>query len=295
MCEESGRPNDKMLQYFFARAKGGTGLLTTGLIPVSHGIDPTVTEVDDLSLFPRIDHARTVFAGWRDLAQGVHAYGSKIFIQITPGLGRVGPPTCVMTKHQIPVSASINPSFYIPQLPCIPLTDANLKKIVMTALFAALACVATMSIRIPTPGTGGYIHPGDAIVILSGVVLGPSYGLLAAGIGSAMSDLLGGYFVYVPITFVIKGLIALFSGLVYHKIAKDSKSRYVAVLLGGVIDIVLVAGGYFICEFFLYGSSAAASIPANIIQGVGGLIISFVLYPVLMAIPDVKQLTYKTK
>ena len=41
MCEESGRPNDKMLQYFFARAKGGTGLLTTGLIPVSHGIDPT--------------------------------------------------------------------------------------------------------------------------------------------------------------------------------------------------------------------------------------------------------------
>ena len=88
MCEESGRPNDKMLQYFFARAKGGTGLLTTGLIPVSHGIDPTVTEVDDLSLFPRIDHARTVFAGWRDLAQGVHAYGSKIFIQITPGLGK---------------------------------------------------------------------------------------------------------------------------------------------------------------------------------------------------------------
>ena len=130
MCEESGRPNDKMLQYFFARAKGGTGLLTTGLIPVSHGIDPTVTEVDDLSLFPRIDHARTVFAGWRDLTQGVHAYGSKIFIQITPGLGRVGPPTCVMTKHKIPVSASVNPSFYIPQLPCIPLTDANLKKIV---------------------------------------------------------------------------------------------------------------------------------------------------------------------
>ena len=98
--------------------------------------------------------------------------------------------------------------------------NSNLKKIVMTALFAALACVATMSIRIPTPGTGGYIHPGDAIVILSGVVLGPSYGLLAAGIGSAMSDLLGGYFVYVPITFVIKGLIALFSGLVYRKLQK---------------------------------------------------------------------------
>ena len=46
----------------------------------------------------------------------------------------------------------------------------NLKKLILAALFAALSCVATMSIRIPTPGTGGYIHPGDAIVILSGVI-----------------------------------------------------------------------------------------------------------------------------
>ena len=61
----------------------------------------------------------------------------------------------------------------------------NLKKLILAALFAALSCVATMSIRIPTPGTGGYIHPGDAIVILSGVILGPIWGFLAGGIGSA--------------------------------------------------------------------------------------------------------------
>ena len=158
----------------------------------------------------------------------------------------------------------------------------------MTALFAALACVATMSIRIPTPGTGGYIHPGDAIVILAGIILGPVYGMLAGGIGSALSDLIGGYFVYVPITLVIKGLVALVSGLIYQKMCRYGKNRYVA-------DIVFVAGGYFICEFFLYGSGAAASIPANIIQGVGGLIISAVLYPVLIAIPDVRQAAYETK
>ena len=170
----------------------------------------------------------------------------------------------------------------------------KLKKLVMAALFAALACVATMSIRIPTPGTGGYIHPGDAIVILSGVVLGPGYGLLAAGIGSALSDLIGGYFVYVPITFVIKGLVALVSGLIYQKMSHSGKNRYLAVILGGITDIVFVAGGYFICEFFLYGSGAAASIPANIIQGIGGLVISAVLYPVLIAIPDVRQAAYES-
>lgn len=165
----------------------------------------------------------------------------------------------------------------------------NLKKLILAALFAALSCVATMSIRIPTPGTGGYIHPGDAIVILSGVILGPVWGFLAGGIGSALSDLIGGYFIYVPITFVIKGLVALASGLLYQKVGKNQKSRYIAVILGGVADIILVAGGYFVCEFFIYGAGAAASIPANIIQGIGGLVISCILYPILISIPNVRQ------
>ena len=165
----------------------------------------------------------------------------------------------------------------------------NLKKLILAALFAALSCVATMSIRIPTPGTGGYIHPGDAIVILSGVILGPVWGFLAGGIGSALSDLIGGYFIYVPITFMIKGLVALAAGLLYQKVGKNQKSRYIAVILGGVADIILVAGGYFVCEFFIYGAGSAASIPANIIQGVGGLVISCILYPILISIPNVRQ------
>ncbi len=165
----------------------------------------------------------------------------------------------------------------------------NLKKLILAALFAALSCVATMSIRIPTPGTSGYIHPGDAIVILSGVILGPVWGFLAGGIGSALSDLIGGYFIYVPITFGIKGLVALAAGLLYQKVGKNQKSRYIAVILGGVADIILVAGGYFVCEFFIYGAGAAASIPANIIQGVGGLVISCILYPILISIPNVRQ------
>lgn len=86
--------------------------------------------------------------------------------------------------------------------------NISVKKLVTAALFAALICVFTMSIRIPTPGTGGYIHPGDAVVILSGIFLDPVTAFLAAGIGSCMADLLGGYFIYVPITFAVKGLVA---------------------------------------------------------------------------------------
>lgn len=174
--------------------------------------------------------------------------------------------------------------------------NTNLKKLILAALFAALACVATMSIRIPTPGTGGYIHPGDAIVILSGVILGPVWGLLAAGIGSALADLLGGYFIYVPITFAVKGLIALIAGIIFQKVGKTKNSRYTAVLLGGVVDIILVAGGYFLCEIPMYGvAAAAASVPANIIQGIGGLVISIVLYRALVAVPGFNQMTLRAK
>lgn len=170
---------------------------------------------------------------------------------------------------------------------------ATTKRIVMTALLAALVCVATMSIRIPTPSTGGYIHPGDALVILSGVILGPVYGFLAAGIGSAFADLLGGYFIYVPITLFIKGFIALFTGLVYQKMQKSAATRYIAVTIGGIIDVIFVAFGYFFCESFMYGvAGAAASIPANLIQGLGGMLISMVLYPAVISIREVREIQH---
>lgn len=130
MCEETGRPNDKMLQYFFARAKGGTALLATGLIPISHGIDNSIAEKGNLSYFPRIDRSRTVLVGWRDLAQGVHSYGGRIFIQLTPGLGRVGNPQCLVNQYKFPGSASFNPNFYIPEVPCLRFSDGSLKKII---------------------------------------------------------------------------------------------------------------------------------------------------------------------
>ncbi|MGO5548488.1 ECF transporter S component [Lachnospiraceae bacterium LCP19S3_B12] len=171
----------------------------------------------------------------------------------------------------------------------------NFKLLVISALFAALACVATLSIRIPTPGTNGYIHPGDAIVILSGVFLGPVYGLLAGGIGSALADLTGGYLLYAPITFIIKGLVAFISGLIFSKAGKNPRSRYLCVGLGGVADLVLVAGGYYCFESVIYGAAGAlGSVPSNMIQGAGGLVLSLLLYPVLAAVPDLRQLAQRT-
>ncbi len=57
-----------------------------------------------------------------------------------------------------------------------------LLRLVMAALLAAMTCVATMVLVVPSP-TGGYMNLGDAVVLLGVFLLGPVYGA-AAGIPS---------------------------------------------------------------------------------------------------------------
>lgn len=130
MCDETGKPNDKMLKYFEERAKGGVGLITTGLIPVSYGVDKSIIELDKLTYFPRIDRTRTVYAAWRNLASMVHAHGAHIFVQLSAGLGRVGNPQCLVNQFKFPRSASFNPNWYMSDVPCLRLSDRSLRKII---------------------------------------------------------------------------------------------------------------------------------------------------------------------
>lgn len=157
MCEEYGRPSEKMIRYFVARAKGGVGLITSGLIPISDKIDPTVTEIGGKVMMPRISPARTLMSGWRDLAQQCHGYGSRFFIQLTPGLGRVGPPTCLVQQTKFPVSASFNRNFYIPELPCLRLSDRKLTRIIKNAGQAAADAKACLIDGVYLHGHEGYL------------------------------------------------------------------------------------------------------------------------------------------
>ena len=150
------------------------------------------------------------------------------------------------------------------------------KKIVVAALIAALACIATMIIKIPTP-LKGYINLGDCIVLVAGWMLSPAYAFLAAGLGSAFADIFSGYATYAPATFVIKGLmalIALYGFRLLNKKLANPPSRIISSFLAEAIMVV----GYFIFEGFLYGfAPSAVNIPANSIQGIGNLILGVIL------------------
>ena len=158
-------------------------------------------------------------------------------------------------------------------------TKQNVGKIVITALFAALACVATMIIKIPSP-LKGYLNLGDCIVLLAGWMLSPVYGFLAAGLGSALADLFSGYVVYAPATFVIKGLMALVAYYGFKLLHKKLGNLTSRIITGIVAESVMMLG-YFVFEGFLYGfGPSVVNITANGVQGIAGLILGCILVKV---------------
>ncbi len=150
----------------------------------------------------------------------------------------------------------------------------KVKKLVLAAVFTALVWIGTMVIKIPT--INGYIHPGDGFVLLAGFLLGPYYGAAAAGLGSALADLLLGYTIYAPGTLVIKGITALIAGLIYQRRRTASFA-----LLGGIVAELVMTAGYFLYESLVFGEGALAAIPGNLVQGAGGVVISLLLLPLL--------------
>lgn len=152
----------------------------------------------------------------------------------------------------------------------------NTRKIVTAALMAALTCVATMLIQIPSP-LKGYLNLGDCIVLAAGWMLSPTYGFLAAGLGSALADLFSGYIIYAPATFVIKGLMALIAFFGF-KLFRSKLGSLPARILSGIGAEIMMILGYFFFEGFLYGFiPSAVNILPNGIQGIAGLIIGVVL------------------
>lgn len=153
------------------------------------------------------------------------------------------------------------------------------QRIVMAALLAALTCVATMIIKIPSP-LKGYLNLGDCVVLLAGWMLSPTYGFLAAGLGSALADMFSGYVTYTPATFVIKGLMALIAFYGF-KLLHSKLGNISSRIISGIVAEVVMVAGYFIFEGFLYGfGPSLVNIPANVIQGIAGLIIGTILVKV---------------
>lgn len=154
--------------------------------------------------------------------------------------------------------------------------NSKTKKIVMAALMAALTFVATRSIQIPSP-LNGYLNLGDCVVLVAGWMFTPTYGFLAAGIGSALADLFSDFSYYAPATFVIKGLMAITAFYLFKVLNKKIGTLPSRIISGIAAEIIMVLG-YYVFEGFMYGfAPSLVNIPANAVQGIAGLVIGVML------------------
>ena len=171
--------------------------------------------------------------------------------------------------------------------------NKELQFMVTAAMFAAMTTIATMIIKVPTLGTNGYVNIGDSIVLLSAWILGNPYGAAAAGIGSALADLLSGYPVYVPGTALIKFLMAFAAAIVFRAMRKKNVPLPVSYILSSVTAELIMIFGYFLYESTIlgYGIAAAASIGSNAIQGITCMILGNAMIYALMRISYINEMS----
>lgn len=155
----------------------------------------------------------------------------------------------------------------------------KVKRVCITGLMAALVCVATAFIKMPTGINSGYLHFGDSMIYLAGCLLGP-WASLAAAIGGALADVISGAPQWAPATAVIKALNAVPFILVCrntnHKII--TKWTVLMTIVSGLITI----GGYLLAEGAMYSfPTAITSVPFSCIQAVGSAIVFVVVGAIL--------------
>ena len=173
-------------------------------------------------------------------------------------------------------------------------------KLVMTALMMCLIILATMIFKVPIPFTQGYVHLGDAMIFLSVLLLGWKYGALAAGVGSALGDILGGFAVWAPWTFAIKGTMAIIMGLFIAELIKNPGHSMFGIpvkqLIGMILGGLFMTAGYYVAEGAIYGNWVAPmlGVPWNIGQFTVGMVIATILAAALYRTPARKVFTYNT-
>ena len=159
------------------------------------------------------------------------------------------------------------------------------KQLVYTALGIALVFVCTVfvNVRLPIAANGGLVHLGNVPLFILAILYGRKFGALAGGIGMALFDVVGGWFLWAPFTLVIVGLMGYTVGGICEK--RHTLTAYVLALSAACLIKVV---GYYGAEGIIYGNWIApmSSIPGNLVQiGVAAIVVLPVLTKLRKTVP----------
>ena len=112
------------IDYYVERAKGGVGLIITGANWVENDVEPHARcSFPCPNMLPlKYEHKA------KEMTDRTHAFGTKIFLQLTAGLGRSALPNFVDMKDFAAPSPTTNR--WIPNAPCRELTTEEIEHII---------------------------------------------------------------------------------------------------------------------------------------------------------------------
>lgn len=143
----------------------------------------------------------------------------------------------------------------------------SVRSLCITAVLTAVVFIMTFVPKIPIPL--GYAHLGDAVIFLTILFTGRKNAALAAAIGSALSDLIGGFPLWIVPTLLIKWIMV---EIVYRIVRPEGRTWSILslkVILAFLISSLWMAGAYTVAGGILYGSmgAALASTPGLLMEG----------------------------
>lgn len=165
------------------------------------------------------------------------------------------------------------------------------QKIVYTAVLAALVCAVTF-FRFPL--LGSKIHFANAMCLLSGLLMGPVTGGLAAGLGSTLYDaLFGGYdLLNCAVTFVTKFLMASICAKIAFSGGREARSHRwnaAACIAGALSYVAMYMLKTFCFQMLVYGYpmetaviTMGSKLPASLLNAAAAMIAAPVLYTALL-------------
>lgn len=147
------------------------------------------------------------------------------------------------------------------------------KQLVYAALGIALVfiCTVFVNVRLPIAANGGLIHLGNVPLFVIAILYGRWLGALAGGIGMALFDVVGGWFLWAPFTLIIVGFMGYTVGAICEK--NQTLKAYVLALVAACLIKVV---GYYGAEGIIYGNWLApiTSVPGNLVQiGVASVVV----------------------
>lgn len=159
------------------------------------------------------------------------------------------------------------------------MTQITPKKITTTALLTALVFIATFVPHIPIPL--GYAHLGDAVIFILVLMVNRRTSLIAACIGSALADFLGGFPLWIIPTLIIKaGMVEVVRYTL--KVANKKHNKF-WITVAFIFSSLWMAIAYTLFGALLSSSLAAglASLPGLLLEGLLNTIIAVLLYPIV--------------